>query len=104
MALARSFKETVMERVQRDARFRRALLTEAAEVLLAGDVATGKAILRDYINATLGFETLAEKLAKNSKSVHRMLGKNGNPTADNLFTIFKILQDEDNIRLRVKVA
>lgn len=103
MALTKDFKQTVVARVQKDARFRRALLTEAVEVFLAGDVATGKRILRDYINATIGFEKLAKKLQKTSKSVHRMLGPTGNPRADNIFAIFKILQDDDNISLLVKI-
>lgn len=103
MALTKDFKQTVVARVQKDDRFRRTLLTEAVEIFLAGDVATGKAILRDYINATIGFEKLAKQLQKPSKSVHRMLGPAGNPRADNIFAIFKILQDEDNISLQVKV-
>lgn len=103
MALTKHFKETVAARVQKDAGFRRALLTEAVETFLSGDIDTGKAILRDYINATIGFETLAKKLKKDSKSIHRMLGADGNPRADNIFSIFKILQDADNISLQVKV-
>ena len=43
----------------RSRRFAEALLTEAVELLLSGEVETGKAILRDYINATIGFERLA---------------------------------------------
>jgi len=42
MALTRDFKETVMARAQRDARFRQALFTEALNVYLAGDAASGK--------------------------------------------------------------
>lgn len=102
MALTKRFKDTVVARVQKDARFRRALLTEAVEAFLEGDVATGKAILRDYINATIGFEGLAGRLDKDSKSIHRMLGPKGNPRADNIFAIIKILQDEDDIALHVK--
>jgi hypothetical protein len=56
MPLTRSFKETVQARVRRDPAFRPALLTEGVEALLAGDLDTGKAVLRDYINATIGFE------------------------------------------------
>lgn len=92
-----------MERVQKDARFRRALLIEAVDAFLYGDVHTGKAVLRDYVNATMGFEGLAEKLGKESKSLHRMLGPKGNPRADNIFSIIKALQDGDNISLHVKV-
>ena len=104
MVLTRQFRETVAKRVQSDARFRRALLIEAVESLLDSDLATGKALLRDYINATLGFETLAERLGKDSKSIHRMLGPNGNPRADNIFAIIKVLQDNDDVRLQVKIS
>ena len=104
MALTRDFKQAVLSRVQNDARVRRALLSDAIEIFLAGDVATGKAMLRDYINATIGFEKLAKRLQKPSKSLHRMLGPGGNPRAENIFAIIKILQDEDNISLHVNVA
>ena len=103
MVLTRNFRETIAARVQSDAGFRRAMLIEAIESLLAGDLATGKALLRDYINATLGFETLAEILGKDSKSIHRMLGAKGNPRAENIFAIIKVLQDSDHLRLQVKI-
>ncbi|MFA6267366.1 MAG: transcriptional regulator, partial [Pseudolabrys sp.] len=61
MALTREFKETVKARVERDPKFRAALLTEAVEQMLCGDMHTGKTILRDYINATVGFEKLARE-------------------------------------------
>lgn len=102
MALTKHFKQTVAARVQKDLRFRRALLIEAIETFLDGDIDAGKVILRDYINATIGFKTLSEKLKKDSKSIQRMLGSGGNPRADNIFSIFRILQDEDNISLQVK--
>src|SRR5258708_1300248 len=60
MALTRDFKETIRARVQRDSTFRKELLREGVENLLAGDVETGKTVLRDYINATIGFGQLAE--------------------------------------------
>lgn len=102
MALTKDFKHKVVARVQKDARFRRALLSDSVEVFLAGDVATGKTMLRDYINATLGFEKLAMLLQKPSKSIHRMLGPSGNPTAENIFAIIKLLQDEAKITFQVK--
>ncbi len=104
MVLTRHFRETVASRIQSDARFRRALLIEAVESLLASDLVTGKALLRDYINATLGFEGLAEVLGKDSKSIHRMLGPKGNPRAENIFAIIKALQDNDDVRLQVKIS
>jgi len=44
---------------QRDARFREALFTEVINTYLAGDTTVGKAVLRDLVNATIGFEGLA---------------------------------------------
>jgi hypothetical protein len=55
--------------------------------MLAGDVDAGKAILRDYIKATVGFEKLAEATGTPPKSLIRMLGPRGNPQAHNLFGI-----------------
>ena len=61
MPLTRSFRETVLERAESDSAFRDGLLREAIECLLAGDIETGKIVLRDYINATIGFEELASR-------------------------------------------
>lgn len=102
MALTREFKQTVAMRVKKDARFRRALFAEAVETFLDGDLETGKSMLRDYINATIGFEGLALITGKDSKSIHRMLGPKGNPTAENIFSIVKVLQDEEKISFQVK--
>lgn len=102
MPLTRSFRITVMKRAERDARFRRHLLTEAIDQLLSGDLAAGKAMLRDYVNATISFERLAQKIGKPSKSLHRMLGPNGNPTAESLLTIIRVLQAHERLKLRVK--
>ncbi len=74
----RKFKTTVRARVQRDAAFRRELLREAVESFLQGEVETGKAMLRDYINATIGFQELAAVTNHSSKSLMRMLGPSGN--------------------------
>ena len=67
MALTREFKETIQIRAQRDPEFRKALLQEGTECLLAGDLDTGKAVLRDYINATTGFEALSEVFGNQAK-------------------------------------
>jgi len=101
MALTRSFKETISERAQRDPQFRVELLRGAVNALLAGELETGKRILRDYINGTLGFSQLAKLVNKSEKSLMRMLSDQGNPTAENLFTIIKTLQEHENISLQV---
>jgi DNA-binding phage protein len=104
LALTRQFKETVAARVGRDPAFRAALLGEGIEALLAGDVATGKAVLRDYINATVGFEALAEATGIAAKSLMRMFGPNGNPQARNLFAVLAVLQREANLRIRINTV
>ncbi len=101
MPLTRSFKETVRARVERDPAFRAALLIEAVEQMLAGDMDTGKAVLRDYINATVGFEKLARATGTPSKSLMRMFGPRGNPRASNLFAVIRQLQKVSGIRLGV---
>lgn len=104
MALTRDFKETVKTRAENDPAFRAALLSEAVEALLGSDVATGKAVLRDYINATIGFEELAAETGKSPKSLMRMLGAKGNPTANNLFSVIDHLQKATGVHLEVRTG
>lgn len=101
MTLTREFKHTVAARVQRDPRFREALFTEALNAYFAGDTTVGKAILRDLVNATVGFEELAMALKKPSKSLHRMLAPRGNPSTENFFGIVSALQKKAHVKLRV---
>ena len=72
MALTRDFKETIQERARRDAAFREALLKEAVDAMLSGDVETRKTVLRDYINATVGFDNSATVTKKSPKSLMPM--------------------------------
>ena len=102
MALTRDFKETIQERAEKDRAFRIALLTEGVECLISGDVATGKSVLRDYVNATLGFEELAHLTGKPVKSLMRMLSPGGNPGASNIFLIIDCLQEYEGISFELK--
>ncbi len=102
MALTRKFKDTVVKRAQSDLQFKRELLRQSINEFLSGDLEVAKALLRDYINATSQFETIAKDLNKNSKSIQRMLGPNGNPTAENLTALFKALQKREGIKFEVR--
>ncbi len=102
MALTRDFRETVQADVRRDPAFRKGLLSDALESLLSGDVALGKELLRDYINATVGFPKLAAQTKLHVKTLHQMLGPNGNPTASNLFGIVAYLQHAEGVRFEVR--
>jgi hypothetical protein len=88
--------------VQRDPAFRKALLKEAIDCLLTGDVETGKIVLRDYINATVGFEKLGTATRRSPKSLMRMFGPKGNPQARNLFEVVAYLQKREGVRLEVR--
>jgi hypothetical protein len=101
MALTRDFKETIRARVKRDPGFRKALLREGIESFLSGDVETGKIILRDFINATVGFTKLSDVTHRSAKSLMRMLGPSGNPQARNLFEIVAYLQQAEGVRFEV---
>jgi DNA-binding phage protein len=101
MAITREFRATLLERAQKDAEFRQAMLKEGIDALLAGDLETGKAILRDYINSAVGFGPLAEATHIPAKSLMRMFGPKGNPRADNLFQIIHHLQAHEGIHLEV---
>ncbi len=72
--------------------------------MLEGDFETGKRLLRDYINATVGFDDLAKHLAKNPKSVMRMLGPSGNPRAENLFGIINHLREKEGVRFELTAS
>jgi DNA-binding phage protein len=98
----RSFEETVRARAARDEAFRGALLAEGVDALLAGDMDCGKAILRHYINATIGFDKLAEETGTPAKSLMRILGPRGKPNARNLFSVVHRLQSASGVSLRVR--
>ena len=101
MGLTREFKQTMAARAQRDPTFRETLFAEAITACLAGDVPAGKALLRDLVNVSVGFEELALAIRKPGKSLHRMLAPRGNPSTENFFNIVSALQKKAHVKLRV---
>jgi DNA-binding phage protein len=104
MALTRKFKQTIVERVKRDPAFAKALLDEAATLFLNGEPDTARLVLRDLVNATVGFEKLAAEIAKPAKSLHRMLSKNGNPSMDNLAAIISVVRQELGVEIDARTV
>ena len=104
MALTRDFKETVRERAQSDPKFRVGLLTEAAECLLNGEAGVAKTLLRDYVNATLGFQELAKLTDKKPASLMRMLSGKGNPSLDNISKVIASLCRHEGVDLHVSAG
>lgn len=101
MALTRSYKHTITERVQRDPEFAQGLLDEAVTLFLNGEPEIARVILRDLVNATRGFEELARETEKPSKSLHRMLSAHGNPSMDNLAAIFGAMRSWLKVDIQV---
>jgi hypothetical protein len=87
MPLTHDFKETIRARAQRDPDFRQALLREAVECVVNGDLPTGKAVLRDYVNATVGFQDLERR----------------SPSAANLSCILTALQKTEGVQFELSV-
>ena len=104
MALTRHFKETIQLRLASDPDFREELLKEGIDSLLSGDVDVAKAVLRDYINATIGFQELGAQTGKSPKSLMHMFSPNGNPRTQNLFRIIECLQRHEGVKFRVESA
>jgi DNA-binding phage protein len=102
MALTSDFREGIQARMRREPAFRRGMLSEALESLLSGEVELAKEILRDYINATLGFPKLAAATKIHVKTIHQMFGPKGNPTASRLFEIIAYLQEAEGVRFEVR--
>ena len=101
MVLTRSFDELVQHHAATEPAFADALLREGIDCMLAGDVDTGKALLRDYIKGTMGFEALGRATGSQPKSLIRMFGRRGNPQARNLFNVINYLQTHAGVRLHV---
>lgn len=104
MPLSRSYKETIKARVERDPEFRAALFEEAINAFLEGETAVGKALLRDIVHSTIGFEGLAKTLDKSSKSLHRMLAPSGNPRMENLFLVIQAIKKSEGINCQVTTS
>ncbi len=104
MPLTRVFKDTVLNDMKQNPGFAEAMLREGIDALLGGDVVSGKEVLRDYINATIGFEKLGKKVSVPPKSLMRMFSPAGNPQAKNLFAVIKALQRDAGIELQVIAA
>lgn len=104
MALTREFKDTVAARVESDPAFAQALLDEAITLFVNGEPESARLILRDLVNATVGFQALAEEIDKPAKSLHRMLSRSGNPTMSNISAVFAAIKRALNVEVHTQVV
>jgi DNA-binding phage protein len=98
------YTETIKKLAKDDPRLGAAILAEASELFLRGEVAASKIMIRDFVKATMGFEALGKQIDKNPKSIMRMLSAKGNPTAENFTALMVTLQKHEGIRLKVQAA
>ena len=95
------YTKTVQYRLNIDPEFAAHLFDEAIALFLNNEPDTARLMLRELVNATVGFEDLAEKIQKPSKSLHRMLSLNGNPTMDNFTKIIAELRKILNVNFDI---
>lgn len=100
--IGRNFGEIVQGRAGRDPSFGAALLEEAVECLLTGDLPTARSLIRDVIKGAIGYAELSQRTGTPEKSLIRMFGPTGNPTAANTASVLKELQRYCMVRLRVR--
>ena len=91
----------VENRVKREPAFAADLLQEAAQCMLSGELAAARNLVRNVIRGTIGYEKLSRLTGTPEKSLVRMFGPNGNPTAANISSVFVHLQRAGGVQLRV---
>ena len=97
------YTDIVLARMKREPEFAAAVFREGVDALIGGELAVSKNMLRNYVNATIGFDKLAKKVKIPPKSLMRMLGPSGNPQMSNLFAVIGALQAHAGIELHVAV-
>jgi DNA-binding phage protein len=104
MITTRDYRETIIARIKREPKFARGLYAEAINAILEGETAEALSMLRDLVHAQITFKELARQTGLGEKSLHRMLNRNGNPTARNLGVIVKRIAEDLRIKPRVEAA
>ena len=100
--IGRNLHDLVQGRAGREPGFAGALLEEAVECMLAGELPTARSLIRDAIKGSMGYAELSKRTGTPEKSLVRMFGPSGNPTAANMSSVLKELQHHGRLRLRVR--
>jgi DNA-binding phage protein len=99
--LTRPFSDTVHEQLRKSASFRSAYLRGTMECLVAGEIETGKTLLRDYVEGTIGFAKLSAALGRSSASLKRMFTPKANPALRSFFEVTTYLLKRDRTVLKI---
>jgi DNA-binding phage protein len=98
----RSFDKLVQARVDRERVFAEALLEEAVQAMLGGELDVARSLIRDVIKGSIGYAELSRLTGTPEKSLIRMFGPSGNPTAANMVGVLDQLQRYSGVSLQVK--
>jgi len=98
-----SYKDSMKDMVTRHPNMALEMLEDSINTLLSGNVDEGRLLLRQYVNATIGFKELASRTGKQDKNLMRSLSETGNPTAANLFEIMQACLDYQNVEVSAHI-
>ena len=101
--LHRRMSPLIYRRLRSDRTFGSVVLLEAVRALLENDVEMTKGLLRRFVDTTCGFSQLAEVVEGHPKSLVRMLGPKGNPSAERLMAILTLLASVHGVRFDVRI-
>lgn len=80
MALTIDYKEGVLKDLRENPEMAREYYREAVRAIINGETDTGGVMLRDLVNAGIGFQRLAQETGIRAPNLHRALSPDGNPT------------------------
>ena len=80
MALSVDYKEGVLKDLRNDPKMAREYYHEAVRAFINGDTETGGVMMRDLVNAGIGFQRLSRETGIRAPNLHRALAPEGNPT------------------------
>lgn len=93
----RKASDAHVEILTADKKLRIIHLREALNTLLNGESRVALLMLRDIINASIGFKQLAAKVGKSDKNLMGMLTENSNPTLESFLSIIKAIMEYEGI-------
>lgn len=97
------YKDSMKAMVARNPDIAAEMLEDAINALFAGNLDEGRLLLRQYVNATIGFGELAQRTGKTDKNLIRSLGPNGSPTAANLFQIIQACMKAEGVTIAAHI-
>lgn len=99
--IGRSFDEFIEDRIRREPALGDGLLEEAVQALLNDELPVARNLIRNVIKGSIGYAELSRRTGTPQKSLIRMFGPKGNPTAANLCAVLAQLQRQTGVEFRV---